>query len=157
MPCRRQLLLLANCKRQGRQETTHLVEVDVHALKLELGSAVVDTIGVETMLARDGLPVEGSATRSIFTRTGHHRCRDVNIPESSTDLVALKDEKKYRSAHRIYPIGRHTARVDPNTYALAGLEVNLYKKTNVSIADSIIVKTTSTPVSRAVEPLCWWH
>lgn len=38
---------------------THLVEVDAHALKLKLGGAIVDTIAVETVLARDGLP-EGS-------------------------------------------------------------------------------------------------
>lgn len=46
---------------------TYLVEVDVHALELELGGAVVDTVAVEAMLARDGLP------------------------ESSTDLVALRE------------------------------------------------------------------
>jgi hypothetical protein len=44
---------------------TNLVEVDAHALELELRSAIVDTVAVETVLARDGLP------------------------ESSTDLVAL--------------------------------------------------------------------
>jgi hypothetical protein len=38
---------------------THFVEVDVHALQLEVGSAVVDTRAVEAMLAGDGLP-EGS-------------------------------------------------------------------------------------------------
>jgi hypothetical protein len=39
--------------------TTHLVEVDVHALELEVRGAVVDTGAVEAMLAGDGLP-EGS-------------------------------------------------------------------------------------------------
>lgn len=43
----------------------YLVEVDTHALELELGGTVVDTIAVEAVLARDGLP------------------------ESSTDLVTL--------------------------------------------------------------------
>lgn len=44
----------------------HLVEVDVHALELELGGTIVDTIAVEAVLARD------------------------DLPESSTDLVTLK-------------------------------------------------------------------
>jgi hypothetical protein len=35
---------------------TNLVEVDAHALKLELGCAIVDTVAVETMLTTDGLP-----------------------------------------------------------------------------------------------------
>jgi hypothetical protein len=39
--------------------STYLVEVDAHALKLELGGAIVDTVAVEAVLARDGLP-EGS-------------------------------------------------------------------------------------------------
>jgi hypothetical protein len=37
----------------------HLVEVDVHALELQVRGAVVDTGAVESMLAGDGLP-EGS-------------------------------------------------------------------------------------------------
>lgn len=45
---------------------TYLVEVDAHTLELELGGSVVDTIAVEAVLARDGLP------------------------ESSTDLVTLQ-------------------------------------------------------------------
>lgn len=35
---------------------TYLVEVDAHALELKLRGAVVDTIAVKAMLARDGLP-----------------------------------------------------------------------------------------------------
>ena len=50
---------------RGRSDATNLVEVDAHTLELELGGTVVNTIAVETMLARDGLP------------------------ESSTDLVTL--------------------------------------------------------------------
>lgn len=34
----------------------YLVEVDTHALELELRGTVVDTIAVEAVLARDGLP-----------------------------------------------------------------------------------------------------
>lgn len=47
---------------------TNLVEVNVHTLELELRGTVVDTIAVEAVLARDGLP------------------------ESSTDLVTLRGE-----------------------------------------------------------------
>ena len=50
---------------RGRRDETNLVEVDAHTLELELGGTVVNTIAVETVLARDGLP------------------------ESSTDLVTL--------------------------------------------------------------------
>jgi len=45
-----------------------LVEVDAHALKLELGGAIVDTVAVEAVLARDGLP-EGS-TNLVTALTG---------------------------------------------------------------------------------------
>lgn len=38
----------------------YLVEVDVHALELEVGGAIVDTRAVETVLARDGLPEGGT-------------------------------------------------------------------------------------------------
>ena len=37
-------------------EWTHLVEVDAHALELQIRRAIVDTVAVEAMLARDGLP-----------------------------------------------------------------------------------------------------
>jgi hypothetical protein len=37
----------------------YLVEVDVHALKLEVRGAIVNTGAIEAVLARDGLP-EGS-------------------------------------------------------------------------------------------------
>lgn len=47
---------------------TNLVEVNVHTLELELRGTVVDTIAVEAVLARDGLP------------------------ESSTNLVTLRCE-----------------------------------------------------------------
>jgi hypothetical protein len=43
----------------GGSKIAYLVEVDAHALELELRGAVVDTVAVEAMLARDGLP-EGS-------------------------------------------------------------------------------------------------
>lgn len=39
---------------------TYFVEVDVHALELEVRSAIVDTGAVEAMLARDGLPEGGT-------------------------------------------------------------------------------------------------
>jgi hypothetical protein len=39
---------------------THLVEVDVHALELEVGSSIVDTVSVETVLAGDVLPEGGT-------------------------------------------------------------------------------------------------
>jgi hypothetical protein len=39
---------------------TYFVEVDVHALELEVRGAVVDTGAVEPMLARDGLPEGGT-------------------------------------------------------------------------------------------------
>jgi hypothetical protein len=45
--------------------STNLVEVDAHTLELKLRGAIVDTVAVEAVLARDGLP------------------------ESSTNLVAL--------------------------------------------------------------------
>ena len=38
----------------------YLVEVDVHALELEVRGAVVDTGAVEAMLAGDGLPEGGT-------------------------------------------------------------------------------------------------
>ena len=51
---------------------TYLVEVDVHALELELGGAIVDTVAVEAVLARDGLPkIEVSIdVASAFSRIG---------------------------------------------------------------------------------------
>ena len=39
---------------------SYLVEVDVHALELEVRSAVVDTRAVEAMLAGNGLPEGGT-------------------------------------------------------------------------------------------------
>lgn len=39
---------------------THLVEIDVHALELEVRSAIVDTMSVETVLAGDVLPEGGT-------------------------------------------------------------------------------------------------
>jgi proteasome assembly chaperone (PAC2) family protein len=45
-----------------------LVEVDTHALELELGGTVVDTIAVEAVLARDGLPE--SSTDLVTALTG---------------------------------------------------------------------------------------
>lgn len=46
---------------------TNLVEVDAHALELELGGAVVDTIAVEAVLARDGLPESSTDLVTLFT------------------------------------------------------------------------------------------
>mgnify|MGYP004727903791 CR=1 FL=1 len=76
--------------------STYLVEVDAHTLELELGGTVIDTIAVEAVLARDGLP------------------------ESSTDLVALY-RKQGEPRTRVVWIRAAVA-----TYALAGLEVNLF-------------------------------
>lgn len=39
---------------------TYFVEVDIHALELEVRGAVVDTGAVEAMLAGDGLPEGGT-------------------------------------------------------------------------------------------------
>ena len=44
----------------SEDEIAYLVEVDIHALELEVGSAVVDTRAVEAVLARDGLPEGGT-------------------------------------------------------------------------------------------------
>jgi hypothetical protein len=38
-------------------KSTHLVEVDVQALKLLVGSTAINTAGVKAVLARDGLPI----------------------------------------------------------------------------------------------------
>ena len=40
--------------------SAYLVEVDVHALELKVGGAIVDTGAVEAMLAGDGLPESGT-------------------------------------------------------------------------------------------------
>jgi hypothetical protein len=49
---------------------TYLVEVDVHALELELGGAAVDTIAVEAVLARDGLPESSTNLVTLFNDQG---------------------------------------------------------------------------------------
>lgn len=64
---------------------THLVEVDAHALELELRSAIVDTIAVEAVLARNGLP------------------------ESSTNLVTLS--KHCERARSTFASARHVWRL----------------------------------------------
>lgn len=58
-------------------EISYFGEVDVHALQLELGRAVVDTIAVEAVLARDGLP------------------------ESSTNLVTLSKHCEFPTPYMI--------------------------------------------------------
>jgi len=53
--------LLSVCARSANLTAdTHLVEVDVHALELEIRSAIVDTGAVEAVLAGDGLPEGGT-------------------------------------------------------------------------------------------------
>jgi hypothetical protein len=42
---------------EGEACATDLVEVDVHALELQIGGTIVHTRAVEAMLARDVLPV----------------------------------------------------------------------------------------------------
>ena len=79
----------------------NLVEVDAHALELKLGSAIVDTVAVETVLAGDGLP------------------------ESSTDLVTLFAEEKTRSANKSTILSLVLSLI---TYALTGLKVNLFRR-----------------------------
>lgn len=75
---------------------THLVEVDAHTLELELRGTVVNTIAVEAVLARDGLP------------------------ESSTNLVTLS-----RHCELPTPYFHRSKDCEYITYALTGLEVNL--------------------------------
>jgi hypothetical protein len=53
--------------------TTNLVEVDAHALQLELRGAVVDTIAVETVLARDGLPERSTNLVALDRKHGEPR------------------------------------------------------------------------------------
>ena len=77
---------------------TYFVEVDVHALELEVRRAVVDTGAVEAMLARDGLP------------------------EGGTNLVTLQ-----RWLAAVCVVLARAA-----TYALTGLEVNLWARNVVS-------------------------
>jgi hypothetical protein len=45
---------------QAHSRATYFVEIDIHALKLEVRGAVVDTGAVEAMLAGDGLPEGGT-------------------------------------------------------------------------------------------------
>lgn len=87
---------------QGKGNT-YLVEVDVHALELELGRASIDTIAVEAVLARDGLPkggtdlvtlskkcellaavsLKGGRWRDFNLRTGRSGCEPVYQKEST--------------------------------------------------------------------------
>lgn len=87
---------------------TNLIEVDAHALELKLRGAIVNTVAVETVLARDGLP------------------------ESSTNLVALH-RKQGEPRTRVVRIRAAVA-----TYALAGLEVNLFANKKCMVSKTIL-------------------
>lgn len=78
---------------------TYLIEVDAHTLELELRGTVIDTIAVEAVFTRDGLP------------------------ESGTNLVTLSKYCKLPTSVTIH------SKIAANlfTYALTGLKVNLCK------------------------------
>jgi hypothetical protein len=94
----------------------HLVEVDVHPLELEIRGSVVDTGAIETVLAGDVLPVH---KRSVAVRAGrafagctHQKAAPIWLPCFSSEASQC--------------VGQEL------TYALAGLEMDLFAETHVS-------------------------
>jgi hypothetical protein len=63
------------CGHLGRfgVRATNLVEVNAHALELKLGAAIVDTVAVETVLARDGLPESSTDLVALYQKHGEPR------------------------------------------------------------------------------------
>jgi hypothetical protein len=72
---------------ENSPRVAHLVEINAHAFELELGGAVVDTIAVETMLARDGLPER--STNLVTALTG----LEVNLDENEMLVIAFSEVK----------------------------------------------------------------
>ena len=114
---------------------TYLVEVDVHTLELEIGSSIVagscqfglsihiQIIIVLTLRIHQGrarqrwfaykLVSRGSCCAGLGSRRWSY------TPEGSTDLVTLKSQVSY-------VVNRYA--LDRGSYALSGLEMNLYHK-----------------------------
>lgn len=69
------------------------------------------------MLARDGLPIKSVSRGSCRAGLGSRRWS--YTPEGSTDLVTLKSQVSYA-------VNRYA--LDRASYALSGLEMNLYHK-----------------------------
>ena len=101
---------------------THMVEVDVHALELEVGGTVVPnkisaaqsttrnptlnllSIAIETVLTGDSLPVIQSENCEPMTRKKfQYIC--LHVPESGTNLVTLS------SKSNLVPIQKPFAKV----------------------------------------------
>jgi hypothetical protein len=85
-------MLVCGCLERINDKIAHLVEVDIHALELEVRGAVVDTGAVETMLARDGLPEGGTnlvtlGRVSVFVSMAGFE-RDVRIDRSEDGPIA---------------------------------------------------------------------
>lgn len=78
----------------------------------------VHAIAVETVLARDGLPVVEVSTNvmSLLRRVGRQKAEVEYAPEGSTNLVTLQN---------VSVTTLDTAIATGSTYTLAGLEVNL--------------------------------
>jgi hypothetical protein len=117
-----------------------MVEVDVHALELEVGSTVVPnelsaaqsparksalnllSITIETVLAGDGLPVFQSVNCDPMTRK---KSFDIylHVPEGGTNLVTLLCKPNLVPTQEHFHVDIHR---QGRTYTLAGLEVNLW-------------------------------
>lgn len=70
-------------------KNTYLVEVDIHALELEVRGAIVDTSTVETVLARDGLP-EGGTNLVTLEKSQYFHLVEQNAREGTYALTGLK-------------------------------------------------------------------
>jgi hypothetical protein len=73
---------------------TYFIEVDIHALELEVRGAVVDTRAVEAMLAGDGLPESGTNLvtlgRVLAVVVEQRRAESLRIDRSGGEPVAKK-------------------------------------------------------------------
>lgn len=114
---------------------TNLVEVDVHALKLEIGSSIVAgscqfklSIHILMIIVLTLRIHQGRARQRWFAYKSVSRgscCAGLGsrrwsyTPEGSTDLVTLKNQVSYI-------VNRYA--LDRDSYALSGLEMNLYHR-----------------------------
>ena len=87
----------------------YLIEVDIHALELKVGGAIVDARAVKAMLARDDLPVKLSVCIEVYCRVGFLRTRKQHRFGCPATMSA-KSHRQWRSKE---------------SYTLAGLEMNL--------------------------------